>query len=167
MKKIKKTDIALIVGAVIVIVLGCILMKGTKPEKNYELPLTLSGEAGLQKLSYAEYQEKVDNNESFVIIVERTTCSHCQTFMPIAEAFANDNGLPLYYIDTDEMTEEEWNQLETSNTFFKKNSSNWGTPTTMVLAGSECLDYIEGTTNAEALLELYNEYFDLATEDEE
>lgn len=161
MKNIKKTDIALIAGVIIVIILGCFLMKGTKAEKNYELPLDLTGDVGLHKLSYSEYQEKIDNNEPFVVIIERTTCSHCQNFMPVAESFANDNGVPMYYIDTDEMEEEDWSKLETSNTFFKKNSDNWGTPTTLVLAGSECIDYIEGETDANSLLELYNEYFDL------
>ena len=61
---------------------------------------------------------------------------------------------------SDEMEDDEWSQLETSNTFFKKNSDNWGTPTTLVLAGSECVDYIEGETDADSLLELYDKYFD-------
>ena len=161
MKNIKKTDIALIVGAVIVILIGCLVMKGTKAEKNYELPLSLTGESGLHKLTYDEYQEKIDNNEAFVVIIERTTCSHCQNFMPVAETFASENNLPMYYIDTDEMEEEDWSKLETSNTFFKKNKNSWGTPTTIVLAGNESLEYIEGETDADSLLELYEKYFDL------
>lgn len=161
MKNIKKTDIALILGVVLIIVLGCFVMKGTKATPTYELPLELSGEVGYNKLSYAEYQDKIDNDESFVVTISRTTCSHCQTFKPIAEGFAKDHNLPMYYIDTDEMSEDEWTQLETSNTFFKKNSGNWGTPTTLVLAGSECIDSIEGATDEDSLLELYEEYFDL------
>ena len=157
----KKTDIALILGVVIVLVLGCFVMKGTKAKPTYKLPLTLSGEAGLHKLTYAEYEEKIEKNESFVFIVERTTCSHCQNFMPVAEAFAKDNNLPMYYIDTDEMEESDWSKLEKSNTFFKKNSGNWGTPTTMVLAGSESIDDISGETDSDSLLKLYKKYFDL------
>ena len=161
MKNIKKTDIALIVGAVLVIVLGFFVMKGTKAKPNYELPLTLSGEVGLKKLSYAEYQEKVDNNEEFVIIIERTTCSHCQNFMPVAEDFAKENNVPMYYIDTDEMEEDDWSKLEKSNTFFKEKSNSWGTPTTLVLAGSESIDAIEGETDSDSLLKLYEKYFNL------
>lgn len=163
--KIKKTDIALVVGAMLVIVLGCFVMKGTKAQVNYELPLELSGDAGLKKLSYAEYQEKIDNNESFVVIIERTTCSHCQNFMPVAESFANDNNVPMYYIDTDEMEEDEWTKLEKSNTFFKKNKDSWGTPTTIVLAGNEAVDYIEGETDSDSLLKLYEKYFDMNNSD--
>ena len=161
MKNIKKTDIALVLGVVIIIVLGCFVMKGTKAKPTYELPLTLSGEAGLHKLTYAEYQKKIDDDEEFVFIVERTTCSHCQNFMPVAEEFAKKNGVPMYYIDTDEMEQSDWSNLEKSNTFFKKNSGNWGTPTTIVLAGNESVDTIEGETTADSLLELYKKYFDL------
>ena len=161
MKKIKKTDIALIAGVVLVIVVGFFAMKGTKAQPTYELPLTLSGEAGLHKLSYSEYQEKIDNNESFIVIVSRTTCSHCQSFMPVAEDFVNEEGLPLYYIDTDDFTEDEWTSLESSNTYFEENSGNWGTPTTLVLAGEESIDSVVGESDSDTLLNLYEEYFDV------
>lgn len=161
MKNIKKTDIALIVGVILVIILGCFVMKGTKASPNYELPLTLEGESGLTKLSFAEYQEKVKNNDSFVIIIERTTCSHCQNFMPVAEKFAKDESLPMYYIDTDEMKEDEWNDLNDLATFFKEKKDSWGTPTTLVQAGKETVDYIEGETDADNLKNLYKKNFDL------
>ena len=97
----KKGDIFLIVGLVVVVVLGFFVMKGKSVEPDYELPLTLTGEAGLQELTYAEYQEKIDNDDSFVVILERATCSHCVSYLPVAESFANDKELPMYYIDTD------------------------------------------------------------------
>ena len=57
----KKSDIALIVGVIIVFIIGGFVMKGTKTKVNYVLPLSLSGEVGLQKLSYSEYQKKIDD----------------------------------------------------------------------------------------------------------
>ena len=112
-----KGDIFLIVGLVVVIVLGSFLLKGETKLliPTYELPLTLSGEVGLQELTYQEYQEKIDNGEEFVVVIERATCSHCQTFMPVAEAFASDNGVPMYYVDTDTFTSEDWETFEKSN----------------------------------------------------
>lgn len=157
----KKSDIALILGVVVILIIGGFVMKGSRAQDDYDLPLTLSGEAGLKKLSYSEYKSKVDNNESFVFIVERTTCSHCANFMPVAEEFAKNEGVPMYYIDTDEMENDEWSDLDGSNTFFKKKGDNWGTPTTIVLAGRSAVDYIEGETSAENLKKLYEKYFDL------
>ena len=134
-------------------------MKGSKASLDYELPLELTGEAGLHQISYDDYKAKVDNGESFVFIVERATCSHCVNFMPVAESFAKDEGVPMYYVDTDTFEEEEWTTFEKSNSFLKEKSGNWGTPTTIVLAGSEAVDYIEGETTADKLDDLYKEYF--------
>ena len=161
MKSFKKNDLILVLVLVLVLILGFFVMSGEKVEPSYKLPLTLEGEPGLKQLSYLEYQEMVDNDEEFVLIIERATCSHCVTFMPIAEKFATDNNVPMYYVDTDTFTEDDWISFEKSNSYLKKNSGSWGTPTTIVLAGSEVVDYIEGTTTAEKLLDLYNEYFDM------
>lgn len=160
-KKFKKSDLFLIVGLIAVVIVGCFLMKGEKEEPNYTLPLTLTGEAGFHLLSYSEYQAKIDGGESFVVVLSRESCSHCQNFLPVAEEFANDNSLPMYYVDTDTFSEDDWTNFEKSNTFLKKNSSSWGTPTTIVLAGNEAVDYIEGETDADSLLKLYNKYFDM------
>lgn len=163
-KKSNKGDIFLILGLIVVVVLGFLVMKDKNAGPSYELPLTLSGEAGLHQLTYSEYQEKIDNKEEFVIILERATCSHCVTYMPIAEQFASDNNVPMYYVDTDTFTAEDWEGFEKSNSYLRKANGNWGTPTTLVLAGSEMVDYIEGTTDAETLKDLYNEYFELNKE---
>lgn len=156
----KKKDICLIAGLIIVIVLGCFIMKGEKSQPTYKLPLTLSGEKGLTLLSYKEYQDKIDNKESFVVILSRESCSHCQNFLPVAKSFAEESGVPMYYIDTDTFTQDEWGTFEKSNSFLKKNNGNWGTPTTVVLAGNEAVDYIEGETTAEELQTLYDKYFE-------
>lgn len=160
-KKNNKSDIFLLAGLAIVVVIGFFMLNSGKEEINYELPLALSGEAGMHQLTYAEYQEKIDNNEAFVVILERTTCSHCATFMPVATEFAESNGFPMYYVDTDTFSEDDWKGFEKSNSFLKKANGNWGTPTTVVLAGNQAVDYIEGETTADNLLNLYNEYFDI------
>lgn len=163
-KKIKTSDFILIIGLILVVILGFFMMKGEGNKVTYELPLTLTGDVGLHQLTYQEYKEKVDNDEAFVLIIERATCSHCVTYMPIAEGFAKDNGVPMYYVDTDTFEYEDWEKFEKSNSFLRKKSGNWGTPTTLVLVGSEVLDYVEGTTTAESLKELYGEYFKMPAE---
>ena len=163
-KKSNKGDIFLILGLILVVVLGFLVMKDKNAGPSYELPLTLSGEGGLHQLTYTEYQEKIDNDEEFVVILERATCSHCITYMPIAEQFAKDNNLPMYYVDTDTFTNEDWEGFEKSNSYLRKANGDWGTPTTLVLAGSETVDYKVGVTEAEELKKLYNKYFDIEKE---
>lgn len=163
-KKSNKGDIFLILGLVVIAVLGFWVMQDKNAGPKYELPLTLSGEAGLHQLTYSEYQEKIDNKEEFVVILERATCSHCVTYMPIAEQFASDNNLPMYYVDTDTFTAEDWEGFEKSNSYLRKAKGDWGTPTTLVLAGSETVDYVVGVTEANELKEMYNKYFDIEKE---
>lgn len=163
-RKRNKSDFILIIGLIIVVVLGCFLMKGQKEEISYQLPLTLEGDAGLQLLSYSDYQKKIDNNESFVVILSRKSCSHCANFIPVAKEFASSKNLPMYYVDTDTFSEDDWSSFEKSNTFLKKSKGNWGTPTTIVLAGKQAVDYIEGETTADKLQELYDKYFNLNQE---
>lgn len=163
-KKVKTSDIILVIGLVLVVVLGFLVMGGKDNKVEYELPLTLTGEVGLHQLTYQEYKEKIDNEEAFVLIIERATCSHCVNYMPVAEVFAEENGVPMYYVDTDTFSTEDWEGFEKSNSFLRKNSGSWGTPTTVVLVGSEALDYVVGETDAESLSELYNEYFEVTQE---
>ena len=160
----KKKDIFLLGGLILVIIIACFLMKGEKPKPNYELPLTLAGEPGLHLLSYEEYEKKIENSEEFVVILSRESCSHCQNFLPVAEEFAKEKNLPMYYVDTDTFSSDDWESFENSNTFLKKSSGNWGTPTTVVLAGKEAVDYIEGETTADELQRLYDDYFETSEE---
>ena len=164
--KKNKGDLFLALGLALVVILGLIVMRDVNAGPNYELPLTLSGEAGLHQLSYSEYLDKVNNGDEFVLIIERASCSHCVTYLPIAEDFASSNNLPMYYVDTDTFTSEDWETFEKSNTYLKRAKGNWGTPTTLVLAGREYVSYIEGTTNHESLLKLYQDYFDIKLEEE-
>lgn len=156
----KKTDIALIVGVALIVIIGIFAFGKNENKIEYELPLTLSGEAGLTELTYAEYEEKIDSEEPFIFIVERTNCSFCQTFMPIAEQFTEDYNIPIYYINTENITADEFTSLEKSNTFFKKNRSSWGTPTTMILVGSESVAAHQGALEADGLYEFLEEYID-------
>ena len=70
----------------------------------------------------------------------------------------------MYYVDTDTFTAEDWETFETSNTFLKKQKGNWGTPTTVVLAGKEAVDYVEGETTEDELQRLYDENFEMNKE---
>ena len=156
----KKTDIALIIVVVLIIVVGIFAFGKNDNKIEYELPLTLNGEAGLQEITYAEYEEKIDSKEPFIFIIERTDCSYCITYMPIAEQFASDYNIPMYYINTDNITSDEFTSLQKSNSYFKKNT-RWGTPTTMILLGSESIDELEGAAEEEGIYSFLSEYIDL------
>ena len=76
----------------------------------------MSGEVGLQLLSYSDYQKKIDNNEAFVVVLSRESCSHChytnlkrvgditvgdQWGIPKDSPYEDDKGLSLILINSD------------------------------------------------------------------
>lgn len=81
----------------------------------------------LVELTYDEFVQKIDNEESFVLCISLTTCSHCATYKPKLESVANDYGIDLYYIDIDKYSEEEQDEFEKIINF------NDSTPTTVFL----------------------------------
>ena len=158
----KKTDIALIVVVVLVIIVGIFAFgKNTEAKIEYELPLSLEGNSGLSEITYTEYKEKMESEKPFIVIIERTTCSHCINYMPVAEQFASDYNIPIYYINTDNLSQDEFTSLQKSNTFFKKKKDNWGTPTTIILIGNQAIDYLEGETDEDGLNSFLSEYITL------
>ena len=81
----------------------------------------------LVELTYDEFVQKIDNEESFVLCISLTTCSHCATYKPKLESVAKDYGIDLYYIDIDKYSDEEQEE------FVKVINFNDTTPTTVFL----------------------------------
>ena len=67
----------------------------------------LNKEGELKKITYNEIKEKINNKEDFVLIVSRTTCSHCISYKPKVEQIAKKEKIIIYYIDYDEEKNQE------------------------------------------------------------
>ena len=146
----KKSDFVLIGVVVLIIFVAMFSSKGTLAEEEVDYPLTLSGEVGLHQMTYSQYEEKVDNEEAFIVIIERAGCSYCVQYMPIVEDVANEKKIPIYYIDTDTLSSDEYTELSTTNNYLKRN--DWGTPTTLFMLGDRVLDSIGGYVEKDAVL---------------
>ena len=146
----KKSDLILVGVVLAIVVLAMFSSKGTKALEEVEYPLTLAGEVGLHQITYAEYEEKVENGDAFIVVIERAGCSYCIQYMPIVEEVAKEKKIPLYYIDTDTLSQEEFNLLGSTNSYLKRN--NWGTPTTLFMLGDRVLDNIAGYVDKDSVL---------------
>lgn len=146
----KKSDYILIGAVLLIVLIGIFSSKGTKAMEDVEYPLTLSGKAGLNQITYSDYKNLVDNGEAFILIIERAGCGYCQMYMPIIEEIVKEKKISILYIDTDTLTEEEFNELSTKNAYLKRN--NWGTPTTLLMLGNRVLDSIGGYVEKETVL---------------
>ena len=145
----KRTDIILIAAFLVLIAIGIFSSKGTEKLPEIEFPLKLSGEVGLHEITYSEYDDMVKNGDAFVVVIERTTCGYCQQYMPIMEEVAKEQKIAVTYINTDNLTQEELNELSTQNKYLKKNQ--WGTPTTLFMLGDRIVDSISGYVGKESI----------------
>lgn len=151
----KKTDFILIGLVIVIIIAGIFSSKGTIEEEEIEFPLTLAGEVGLHEITYTDYKSMVENGDAFVVIIERTGCSYCQQYMPIMEEVANEKKIAVTYINTDNITQEEMEELSSTNKYLKKNQ--WGTPTTLFMLGDRIVDSISGYVEKDSIEEFFKD----------
>lgn len=90
----------------------------------------------LVKLSFNELEEKINNKDTFILVITQTTCSHCQEYKPNLKKVLADYNLYAYEIEQDSITKEERKKLD-------QIANISGTPTTIfIIDGKE-----QSTTN--------------------
>lgn len=146
----KKSDFLLIGVLLLIVGIALFSSKGNVEQEKVNYPLTLVGEAGLQQLTYDKYEAMIDNGDPFIVIIERASCGYCNMYMPIVEEVAKEKKIPIYYIDTDTLTSEEFDLLNNSNSYLKRNQ--WGTPTTLFMLGDRVLEYIDRYVEKDSFL---------------
>ena len=145
----KKTDFILIGVLLIIVVVGVLSTKGNVKEDPIEFPVKLTGDVGLNEITYTKYKEMVDNDDAFVLVIERDGCYYCQQYMPLLKEYVDKNKLAVVYINTDNLKEDEYQELSTTNNYLKKNK--WGTPTTLFMIGSRIVDSISGYVETDSI----------------
>lgn len=138
----RKKDLILIGLVLAIVVVALVSSKGTTALEEIKFPLELTGKVGLNEITYAEYEKMVDNGDAFVVVIERTGCGYCQQYMPLMKEVADENKIAVTYINTDNLTQEEYTKLSTTNRYLKNNK--WGTPTTLFMLGDRIVDSIGG-----------------------
>ena len=58
-------------------------------------------------ISYSELETKLNNKESFVFVIGSDTCSACMHYEPIMEKVTKDEGIDIFFIDLNSLSEEE------------------------------------------------------------
>ena len=129
----------LLIASMLIVILGIII--------GYFL---FSMNDNLIKLSYDEIMEKIDNKESFILCISRTTCSHCNVYKPKLRKVANKYDIKIYYTDVDKYSKEDLKN------FSSKISFDGGTPTTLFIKNGEektTATRIEGDVSIEKIVD--------------
>lgn len=85
----------------------------------------------LVKLNYNEIIEKLDNKETFILCISRTTCIHCNNYKPKLKKVASKYNIKIYYTNVDNYTKKE---LED---FSSRISFDGSTPVTLFIKDGE------------------------------
>ncbi len=149
----KKKDIILI-GIVILVIILTIFVVDRKSNSNkvvIEKPVTLTGESGVvTNATYPQYEELITAGDPFMVTIIQTGCSYCEKFEPVLEEVVSEYNLPAYYLNISNLTSEEVQSLNQSNSYLKRNQ--WGTPTTLILVGDKVIDSIGGYIEKDGLV---------------
>lgn len=98
--------------------------------------ISLTGCAGkitYTKLSYSDLETKINNKETFVLVIGSSTCSNCVTFKETVE-YETNKPVEMFYIYIDELSEADYAKLyskyavnSTPTTIFFENGSEKST----------------------------------------
>lgn len=155
----KQKDLILILLVVVLLIVALFVTMKKEPELDIELPIALQGEAGFTEITYSEYEEKMNTEAPFLVVVVRDGCGYCEMYEPILEEVAGEYKIPIYYINMSNLSSEEYTALGTSNSYFKKNQGKWGTPTTLFMYGKSVIDSISEYVDKDEFVDFVKENF--------
>lgn len=118
----RKKRIIILVSVCVVVLIGAIIFD------------VVTSKSYLKEIKYDSLIEKINNKESFVLLISQTTCTHCKNYKPLLKDVANSNEVMVYYVEFDLFTNEQ-------QTAFNKLFNFDGTPTTIFVK-----DGVEETT---------------------
>lgn len=98
---------------------GIVLNKKEKNENKYLIELKMD-----------ELREKINNKETFILLISQTTCSHCAEYKPKFKRVLAETKVTAYYIEKDLLSETEEAEL-------KSIANISGTPTTVFIVDGE------------------------------
>ena len=122
----KKNIIKCVIIAVIIAAVGGLIYAGIKINGNKK-----NLDKHLVEISVKELKEKVDKNETFILVVTRTDCSHCEAFKPVLKDVFNEYNIIGYEINTANIAEED------QDLFTDIAPNVKGTPTTLFFKDGE------------------------------
>ncbi len=101
-------------------------------------------------INLATYIEYYASDEDILVLLARPTCHYCQIAEPILKNLAYKYDIEINYLNTDDFTEEDNNNLMASDEFF---SSGYGTPILLYIKNNSIIDKVDGLTNSDGYIE--------------
>ena len=117
----KKRIIITIGGILLLAFLGIIIFLFARNRAEEKILIELSGE---------EFREKINHQDSFVLVIVQTGCHFCEEFKPIINEVIREYNLTIYSLNLTDLKDEE-------KTFLRDVCNAESTPTTIFIVNGE------------------------------
>ena len=76
-----------------------------------------NGPSQEKEYSVADWIVETKKSEPVVTVIGMTSCGHCQSYKPVIERLAEEEGFKLYFFETDALSQEDSEIVETEYEF--------------------------------------------------
>lgn len=97
------------------------------------------------EITYDEYNEKIKNEETFIILLWQTGCAHCESYEPKLNKIIKKYNLEIYSLNLKNLDEKE-------KAIIKNKTFMSGTPTTVFIKNGKYISKIIGNQETESIL---------------
>lgn len=105
----------------------------------------------ITEISYAEYKQKIMDDDYTIVLLASPTCSHCQDYKPFVNGLAGEYDLEVYYLNvaSKDLTNDEYIELHDSLSVLRGQYNSYNepvipTPTTAILKNGREVSSILG-----------------------
>lgn len=135
----KKNDVIKVVGIVIGVIalFTLVFFASTLRDKGEKLePIVVD-------TTVSEYFDLKKADGKAIILFASPDCPWCVKYKPIINKVSSDYKLPIYYVNTANMTRDEFNQVVADSPYMTS-EGGFGTPLTLIVGNNEEVDYLDG-----------------------
>lgn len=124
---------------------GTTTVEFLKDNKILKDDATYKPEENLTFIGFNEYKDLVSKDDTTVIVIGQTTCSHCIAVKPVLSRVAGNYNITINYLNLTEISSDEQNELiENLKNLGYEDAENLGTPLTIIVKNKQIEGTIEG-----------------------
>lgn len=109
----------------------------------------------LTKIDYAGYEDLLNSDEKFVVVLGQTSCGACISAKPVLDAVAEEYSIEINWLNLTNISSDEFSSLTSSLAYF--DDSSISTPLVLVIQDKEVVADFVGATDEAGYTDFFKE----------